>query len=181
MKSTTETVLYWSLLQTDQWHMHLAATASGLCYVGSHNQPFMELSAWASKRFRNHRLIEDARRLQPYTMALTLYLQGEAKEFGGVPLDLPGTEFQRKVWQALMEIPYGETQSYSEIARSIGRSSAVRAVGAAIGANPLLIVIPCHRVLGKHGALTGYRGGLDMKARLMKLEQEYRAHAGEVS
>ncbi len=81
-----------------------------------------------------------------------------------------GTEFQRRVWEALCVIPYGETASYGEIARAVGRPAASRAVGAANGRNPISIVVPCHRVVGAGGALTGYGGGLDRKAWLLNLE-----------
>ena len=86
------------------------------------------------------------------------------------PIDAYGTEFQLSVWNTVREIPYGETYSYSEIAERIQSPNAVRAVGAAVGANPLLITIPCHRVIGKDGKLTGFRGGLEMKKALLKLE-----------
>ena len=94
---------------------------------------------------------------------------------GAFPADIPlapkGTDFQKRVWQALLTVPCGETCSYSEIAARIGRPDAVRAVGAAIGRNPIWILIPCHRVLGKNGALTGYAGGLEMKRHLLELER----------
>lgn len=169
-RTTTESALYWTWLRTDNWNMYVAATAKGLCYVGSHNKPFEELSIWADKRYPNCELIEDGERLQPYTRELAQYLEGELQSFT-VPFDVQGTAFQQAVWNALCEIPYGQSKSYSDIAYDIHKPAAVRAVGAAIGANPLLIVIPCHRVSGKNGALTGYRGGLEMKARLIRLEQ----------
>jgi O-6-methylguanine DNA methyltransferase len=98
------------------------------------------------------------------------YLRGERRQFT-LPLDLRGTAFQIDVWNALCHIPYGETCSYAEIAREIGRERAVRAVGAANGANPVALVVPCHRVIGKNGSLTGYTsGGLDIKAALLQLE-----------
>lgn len=80
-----------------------------------------------------------------------------------IPIDVYGTAFQLAVWNTVREIPYGETHSYSEIAERIQKPNAVRAVGTAVGANPLLITIPCHRVIGKNGKLTGFRGGLEMK------------------
>ncbi|TBN37437.1 methylated-DNA--[protein]-cysteine S-methyltransferase [Pseudomonas sp. BGI-2] len=85
-------------------------------------------------------------------------------------LDFSGTDFQKKVWQALLTIPFGETRSYSEIAEQIGNPSAVRAVGAANGKNPISIVAPCHRVIGASGKLTGFAGGLEAKERLLTLE-----------
>jgi len=85
-------------------------------------------------------------------------------------LDFAGTDFQKKVWQALLTIPFGETRSYSDIARQIGNAKAVRAVGAAIGKNPISIIAPCHRVIGMNGTLTGFAGGLEAKRILLKLE-----------
>lgn len=172
MRITNEAVLYWTRLYTDNWNICFAATAKGLCYVGSHNHSFEELSAWANKKYPDYKLVEDEEKMQPYAEELARYLQGELQGFSA-PIDVQGTAFQQMVWKALCEIPYGQTRTYSDIALSIHKPAAVRAVGAAIGANPLLIVVPCHRVNGKNGTLTGYRGGLDMKARLLRLELEF--------
>jgi len=100
---------------------------------------------------------------------LNEYFAGERTRFE-LELDFTGTEFQKEVWAALLEIPFGETRSYGDIARRIGRPKAVRAVGAANGRNPISIVAPCHRVIGASGKLTGFAGGLDNKALLLKLE-----------
>ena len=100
---------------------------------------------------------------------LNEYFAGERKVFT-VALDFAGTEFQRRVWSALLAIPYGETRSYGEIARQIGKPDAVRAVGAANGRNPISIITPCHRVVGSTGKLTGFAGGLETKARLLAME-----------
>lgn len=99
------------------------------------------------------------------------YLQGIRKEFT-VPLNPKGTEFQRKVWSALQTIPYGETRSYGQIAAQVGNPKACRAVGMANNRNPILIMIPCHRVIGADGSLTGYGGGLGLKEHLLNLERE---------
>ena len=102
---------------------------------------------------------------------LAAYFAGERRQFS-LPLDLSnGTAFQRSVWRALLEIPCGVTISYSGLSQQIGRPSAVRAVAAAVGRNPLSIVVPCHRVLSSNGSLTGYAGGVDRKAALLNLEQ----------
>lgn len=101
---------------------------------------------------------------------LRAYFAGELRQFS-LPLDLQGTAFQQSVWQALLTIPFGETRSYAEIARQIGRPKAVRAVGAANGQNPISIVAPCHRVIGSNGTLTGYAGGLAAKQHLLGLER----------
>ena len=100
---------------------------------------------------------------------LLAYFAGERRAFD-LPLDPAGTDFQRAVWEALGAISYGETRTYGEIAAAVGRPKAVRAVGQANHVNPLPIFIPCHRVVGKNGALTGYAGGLDLKRALLALE-----------
>jgi methylated-DNA-[protein]-cysteine S-methyltransferase len=109
-------------------------------------------------------LVEAARQLRAY-------FSGELDRFD-LPLSFTGTEFQKQVWQALLTIPYGETRSYSQIARQIGSPDAVRAVGAANGRNPISIVAPCHRVIGSSGSLTGFAGGLEAKRFLLTLESK---------
>jgi len=100
---------------------------------------------------------------------LQAYFAGKVRSFN-VPLDMQGTDFQLSVWNELVKIPYGETRSYAQIAEAVGRPKAVRAVGAANGSNPLAIIVPCHRVIGSGGKLTGYGGGLPLKKRLLELE-----------
>ncbi|MBP1995127.1 methylated-DNA--[protein]-cysteine S-methyltransferase [Paenibacillus eucommiae] len=171
MEKKTKLPIYWTLLTYEAWTMHIAATSEGLCYVGSQNQPFEELAVWANARFPGSPLTRDDKKLQPYANELIEYLQGTRKSFT-MSFDFHGTPFQLAVWNALCCIPYGETKSYSDIAGQIQKPAAVRAVGAAIGANPVLITVPCHRVIGKNGSLTGYRGGMDMKKKLLQLERE---------
>jgi methylated-DNA-[protein]-cysteine S-methyltransferase len=103
---------------------------------------------------------------------LQAYFAGELTRFD-LPLRMEGTEFQRQVWGALVEIPYGETASYGEIAGRIGKPGAARAVGLANGHNPVGIIVPCHRVIGANGSLTGYGGGLDRKQTLLQLEKDH--------
>ena len=103
---------------------------------------------------------------------LDAYFDGQAKKFD-LKLHPEGTPFQLKVWRALRKIPYGKTTTYGELARKIGMPKAPRAVGGAVGRNPLAIVIPCHRVIGSNGSLTGFGGGLETKRALLALEQEY--------
>ncbi len=107
------------------------------------------------------------------TDQLCAYFNGQLHEFD-LPLAPQGTAFQQAVWQALQSIAYGQTWSYAELAQQVGRPKAVRAVGAANGRNPLPIVIPCHRVIGSNGTLTGYRGGLPLKQALLSLERQHR-------
>ena len=108
---------------------------------------------------------------------LAAYFAGELTHFDFAAFELPcalaGTEFQREVWHALIRIPYGTTCSYGDLARHIGRPKAVRAVGAANGANPIPIIVPCHRVIASDGSLHGFGGGLDIKQRLLDLEQRH--------
>ena len=105
------------------------------------------------------------------TRQLDEYFAGQRQEFD-LPLALRGTVFQRRVWQALRDIPYGETTSYGHLASDIGQPTAARAVGLANGRNPVSIIVPCHRVVGSDGSLTGYGGGLDRKQRLLDLERQ---------
>ncbi len=137
----------------------LVASAQGLTgiFMDTHPNPIPADSVADDSRFREAR------------SQLAAYFAGGLKKFD-LPLDPKGTPFQLSVWRALLEIPFGETISYGEQARRIGRPKAVRAVGLANGANPLSIVIPCHRVIGKNGSLTGYGGGLERKRFLLGLE-----------
>ncbi len=104
---------------------------------------------------------------------LSAYFKGSLKQFQ-LELNLQGTHFQQRVWEALRTIPYGETLSYGELAGRIGNPKASRAVGAANGRNPVSIIIPCHRVIGKNGSLTGFGGGMDVKQFLLDWEQQHR-------
>ncbi len=110
---------------------------------------------------------------------LTEYFDGERKDFD-LPLSLAGTEFQLRVLDELRRIPYGETTSYGDIAARIGKPKAMRAVGAANGRNPIPIIVPCHRVIGRSGDLTGFGGGLDAKQALLQLEAENSEFMGTV-
>ncbi|HVO63276.1 MAG TPA: methylated-DNA--[protein]-cysteine S-methyltransferase [Terriglobales bacterium] len=106
---------------------------------------------------------------RPYQRELEEYFAGERRDFS-FPLDLRGTEFQLKCWRALLEIPYGETRTYADIARAVGQPRGFRAVGLANNRNPIAIVVPCHRVIASDGTLCGYGGGLDIKQKLLELE-----------
>lgn len=99
------------------------------------------------------------------------YFSGERKDFDGLPIAFEGTEFQKKAWNALLTIPFGETRTYKEQAEAVGNIKACRAVGAANGKNPISIIVPCHRVIGSDKSLVGYAGGLDIKRALLELER----------
>ncbi|WP_380875573.1 methylated-DNA--protein-cysteine methyltransferase [Sphingomonas sp. DBB INV C78] len=123
------------------------------------------------KRVRLNPLVEDADHpiLTQTEKQLSEYFRGTRRAFD-LPLDFKGTDFQKSVWRALLTIPFGETRSYADIARAIGRPTAFRAVGAANGKNPVSIVAPCHRVIGTNGTLTGFAGGLEAKRHLLGIE-----------
>ncbi|WP_332646530.1 methylated-DNA--[protein]-cysteine S-methyltransferase [Lysinibacillus sp. 54212] len=162
-------VIYWTVFRYSNWEFIIAATEKGLCFTGSENQGVDELRAWVNKAFKGMELIEDKEKLAPYAKQFQQYFDCQRGEID-FPLDFKGTDFQMSVWAALRAIPYGTTYSYSDIAERLNNPKSVRAVGTAIGSNPVMIVIPCHRVIGKNGTLTGFRAGLDMKKRLLELE-----------
>ncbi len=143
--------------------MRLAASPQGLMgawFEGLDNRP--DARHWTSEP--DHGLLQQA------ASELNDYFAGRRHRFD-LPLDLSaGTPFQQMVWRALLEIPFGHTRSYGDIGTTIGKPTATRAVGGAIGRNPLSIVVPCHRVIGAHGALTGYSGGMARKVALLQLE-----------
>lgn len=159
--------IYWSEIVYNDWQFYLAATQRGVCYASS--EPFDAFVKWIESRFPHGHLIQNHEKVNAYLNELLEYWEGNRDVFT-LPLDLRGTPFQISVWEALCRIPFGETRTYSQIAEHIGKPKAVRAVGAAIGANPVLIMVPCHRVIGKNGALTGFRCGIKMKKRLLERE-----------
>lgn len=144
----------------------IASTEKGLAYVSPDDH---DLSIMKSN-FKNCLFEEDATMNAAAIQQLTEYVEGKRREFQ-LELDLlQGTDFQRAVWQALLSIPYGHTTYYGAITQEINRPKAVRAVGGAVGSNPISIVIPCHRIIGKNGTLTGYNGGIDVKKQLLSIE-----------
>ncbi|WP_102794403.1 methylated-DNA--[protein]-cysteine S-methyltransferase [Bowmanella denitrificans] len=136
--------------------VEIAATHSGLCAI-----KFVE-----TQRFDT----QPTRLLDKAVTQLDEYFQGKRRQFE-LPLAAPGTEFQQQVWRALQTVDFGQTASYAQIARRIGNPAAVRAVGAANGKNPISILVPCHRIIGSNGTLTGYAGGIERKAWLLQHEQ----------
>ena len=141
----------------------LVATDAGLAAILWENDRPGRVRLKIAAEESGHPVLVDTER------QLAEYFAGQRTQFA-LPLDWSGTAFQRQVWSALLTIPFGETRSYAQIAAQIGRPGAARAVGAANGRNPVSIVAPCHRVIGSSGALTGFAGGLDVKARLLALE-----------
>lgn len=163
--------VYWSTFTENEDRYMIAATEKGLCFLDI-KADIDELNNWCEKHIEQPELIEDKAALQHYIEQLQQYWKGERSSFH-CTLDLRGTDFQQRVWDALKKVPYGETVSYLDIALAIGNRAAVRAVGGAIGKNPVLIVVPCHRVIGANGKLTGFSSGLGMKEKLLNHEQAY--------
>ena len=170
MNQHNKPIIYWSLLSHNSWNIYIAATSTGLCFVGVQGGTFAELTQWIEKKYTGSLLEENSEFLKPYMTEIIEYLDGKRSSFTA-EFDFKGTEFQQSVWKTLCKIPYGQTKTYSDIAQAIDKPSAVRAVGGAIGKNPILILVPCHRVIGKNGSLTGFRGGLTMKTNLLDLEK----------
>ena len=161
--------VYWDEIMVENKSLLIAWTERGLCYVGSFIETFEHLCLWKEKYIPEAEVVRYQGN-NVYTEQVFQYFNAQRMQFD-LPIDLKGTAFQLNVWQQLSKIPYGKTVTYSYIAKEINNPKAVRAVGRAIGQNPVAIVIPCHRVIGKNGTLTGFRGGLEMKEVLLELEK----------
>jgi methylated-DNA-[protein]-cysteine S-methyltransferase len=155
--------MYYTQMESPVGPLLLAGDADSLRFVsfGSSERRVKPRADWT----------EDRAPFSEVMRQLRAYFEGKLEEFD-VPLTLEGTEFQRRVWASLLTIPYGETISYAELAQRIGNPKAVRAAGLANGSNPIPIIIPCHRVIGSNGSLTGFGGGLDTKKKLLALESK---------
>ena len=171
MPETKIDTFYWSSTPSPYGTCVVMATHKGICWAGTPGTVADEGFDWAKRRLRVEHFVEgeEIAALAQAMDELRRYLAGEHVQFT-CPLDLHGTAFQIAVWEELFRIPYGQTRTYAEIAKAIGRPAAVRAVGAANGANPVAVIVPCHRVIGSNGSLTGYGGGLPTKQWLLSLE-----------
>ena len=156
--------LTYKLIDSPVGELKLVASDKGLVAILWEND--------SPRRVRLSELVEDEHHpvLVETERQLEEYFAGKRKAFS-VALDMRGTRFQKDVWEALLAIPFGETRSYGQLANQLGNPRATRAVGAANGRNPVSIIVPCHRVIGSSGKLTGFAGGLDAKARLLGLEK----------
>jgi len=148
----------------------LVSSRQGVVCIEPVEQEITHVTRWRRETLR---LQDDNIQNREAAAELDAYFKGELRQFS-VALDIRGTDFQRRVWDALLSIPYGETRSYGEIARAIGHPTAIRAVGLANRANPICIIVPCHRVIGADGKLVGYGGGLHRKQALLDLESGVR-------
>jgi methylated-DNA-[protein]-cysteine S-methyltransferase len=166
-----EAKLYVDEMDSPLGTLTLVAHEDGLCQInfGSIDEKEEELSHWAQKHSLASKIEQNTARLQEASNQLNQYFSNERKQFN-LALKFHGTPFQKKVWEALLKIPFGETRSYKDIALHINSPKAVRAIGGAVNRNPLGIIVPCHRVIGSDGSLVGYNGGLDKKEFLLQHE-----------
>ncbi len=155
--------LAWKTMRSPVGELKLVASGRGLTAILWENDVPTRVRLGEMHEETAHPVLVEAER------QLTEYFGRERTAFS-LPLDFRGADFQKRVWQELLTIPYGETRSYGDIARRLGNAQACRAVGAANGRNPISIVAPCHRVVGSNGKLTGFAGGLEAKAFLLRLE-----------
>ena len=157
--------LAYKTIQSPVGELKLVASGKGLVAVLWQNDNPNRVRLGELVKQDSHPVIIEAER------QLGEYFAGRRKNFS-LALDMRGTSFQRDVWEALLAIPFGETRTYHDLAKRLGNPQATRAVGAANGRNPISIIVPCHRVIGSNGRLTGFAGGLEAKARLLELEQD---------
>jgi methylated-DNA-[protein]-cysteine S-methyltransferase len=169
-------LLHRSIVSTPVGDMLALASDEGLCaleFTGPEKR-LTRLEARLQRHFPPHDIVDgDALPIARARAWLSAYFAGERAEIDTVPLDMRGADFEKRVWRALTRIPPGETTSYGAIAKALGSAGASRAVGAANGANPVAIIVPCHRVIGASGNLTGYGGGLDRKTWLLNHEKRW--------
>jgi AraC family transcriptional regulator of adaptative response/methylated-DNA-[protein]-cysteine methyltransferase len=163
----TGATIFYACVETPLGCMLAAATERGLCAVRFGEEA--ELRAGLRNTYPDAELVEDGGRLQPYVSALLGGLQGDGA-ISNLPLDIKATPFQQQVWDELRRIPVGEVRSYSAVAESIGAPKAARAVARACAANPVALVVPCHRVVRADGELGGYRWGIARKQALLAME-----------
>lgn len=163
--------LYYTTANSPRGDVIIMAAEEGIVWTSTPRTPIQNAQIWAKKHLKAEiKENNELPILKKTKQQLEDYFDGKKVEFT-VPFIMTGTDFQKAVWTAMLNIPYGKTKSYGEVARLIGRPAAVRALGAACGSNPIAILIPCHRIVGSNGKLTGYGGGLPTKEWLLKLEQ----------
>ncbi|HEY7350303.1 MAG TPA: methylated-DNA--[protein]-cysteine S-methyltransferase [Ktedonobacterales bacterium] len=170
MPAESGIIVCYASLQTPIGLLQLFSAGHGLVKLALPNEPRSVAEAYLRRLLGPITILEDETAHETALAQLTAYFAGACRSFS-VPLDPRGTSFQRLVWDTVAAVPYGATRSYGEIAHSIGRPASARAVGAANGANPLPVIIPCHRLIGANGSLTGYGGGIEIKRWLLALEQ----------
>lgn len=159
--------------------LRIASTSVGLAYIQLPYANGRGFDGWRTRHAPDAIVKQGFEPNRSYVTQVLEFLEGKREVFD-LPLDLRGTEFQVAVYREVAGIPFGETRSYLEIAEAVGRPSATRAVGAANGANPVSLVVPCHRVIAASGQLQGYGGGLDLKAKLLAMERGLKSGQGRL-
>ena len=162
-------IIYWADCDAPIGRIRIASTERGLAYIELPNANGRGLRGWLHRHAAGAEFKNSVEHNSTYVTQIREYFAGEREQFD-FPLDIRATEFQRDVYEEVGRIPYGHQRSYAEIAEAVGRPKAVRAVGAANGANPVPLVVPCHRVIASNGNLHGYGGGVPLKARLLAME-----------
>jgi O-6-methylguanine DNA methyltransferase len=160
---------YWSAFTSPLGTCYVAATRKGICRLAIPNESREHFFVWLYRFFESSRVIPHPGPAMECIEQVGAYLTGERTRFE-VHLDLRGTDFQRAAWDGVLRIPYGTTISYRDLARSMGTPKAYQAVGAAVGQNPIPIIVPCHRVVSADGSLTGYAAGINTKQWLLRHE-----------
>jgi methylated-DNA-[protein]-cysteine S-methyltransferase len=169
--------LFTARFESPVGELQVASSTRGLCYVALPRASGRGLAGWQRRHAPHASVVEGYEPNREAIAQLTDFLEGKREVFD-LALDLRATSFQSAVYEVVADIAYGDSLSYAEVAAKIGKPTAVRAVGAANGANPIPLVIPCHRVVAKDGHLQGYAGGLDLKARLLAMESASRPAEG---
>lgn len=172
-------VLHTADFETPVGSLRIASSDRGLAFVQLPHANGRGFDGWRLRHAPGARVRRGFEPNRPYIAQIVEFLEGKRDRFE-VPVDLRGTPFQRAVLDEVARIPFGETRTYAQIAAAVGRPTATRAVGAANGANPVSLVIPCHRVIASSGQLQGYGGGLELKARLLAMERGHTARQGRL-
>ena len=172
-------VLLTADFETPFGSLRIASSDRGLAYVQLPHANGRGFDGWRIRHAPGARVERGVEPNRVYVEQIVDFLEGKRRDFD-CPVDLRGTPFQVAVLEQVAKIPFGETRSYKEIAEAVGKASASRAVGAANGANPVSLVVPCHRVIAKDGHLQGYGGGLELKAKLLAMERNLTARQGRL-
>ena len=172
-------VIHTADFETSIGSLRIASTSNGLAYIQLPHANGRGFDGWRTRHAQTAVVKQGFEPNKLYVAQIREFLEGKREEFD-LPLDVRGTEFQVAVYEEVARIPFGETRTYAEIAQAVGRPTATRAVGAANGANPISLVVPCHRVIATSGHLQGYGGGLDLKAKLLAMERNLKGEQGRL-
>lgn len=172
-------VLHTADFETPIGSVRIASSRDGLAYVQLPHANGRGFDGWRLRHVPSATVKRGFEPNRPYIAQIVEFLEGKLERFD-LPVDLRGTPFQRAVLEEVARIPFGETRTYAEVAAALGRPTATRAVGAANGANPVPLVVPCHRVIASSGQLQGYGGGLELKARLLAMERGHTSPQGRL-